>query len=109
MQKFAKLIFIISEGQKLADFKHFKKDACDEDEGALIERVFFPDIFFSLKSSLWMNFEEKNWLSLLGYFDFLRPSFPLEYSSFASDKLMLSFGNLSYKFSSDFLPIWKYD
>ena len=52
MQKFAKLIFIISEGQKLADFKHFKKDACDEDEGALTEGVFFPDIFFSLKSSL---------------------------------------------------------
>ena len=41
MQKFAKLIFIISEGQKLADFK---KDACDEDEGALIDRIFFPDI-----------------------------------------------------------------
>ena len=45
MQKFAKLIFIISEGQKLADFKHFKKDACDEDEGALIDRIFFPDIW----------------------------------------------------------------
>ena len=43
-----------------------------------------------------MNFDKKKWQGMLGHFGFGQPSFQLEYSSFASDKLMmLSFGNLS--------------